>query len=116
MFKVMQWTSNSNWFIHNGEGQYLHSDGKILDGAPEYWPTRELAQAVLDKWQPPKPEHVWVHGDVFENCIGTWIYLRPGGSTKVIHLTKPENDGEGGSTPDIQLKDATFLFNIREKL
>ena len=63
---------------------YLHSDGVVYP-CGEYWPTKEQAQAVLDKFRhaekfarlafsysmgtasfqtkiEPKPKHIWVHG------------------------------------------------------
>ena len=35
----------------NENGNYLHSDGNWFKLCPEWWPTRELAQVVLDKYQ-----------------------------------------------------------------
>lgn len=91
---------------------YLHSDGSIYYGCPECWPTREHAQAVLDKYQPP--EHVWKHGDVFKNpgVREPQIYLEHADGPIVCVL---EEAGRGG-TPEIQLSCATFLFNIKDKL
>lgn len=63
------------------------------------------------------PEHVWVHGDVFKNSVcGDWIYLEPGGVPRVMCITRPEGDSDTGSTPDLQLFTATFLFNIKDRL
>lgn len=60
--------------------------------------------------------HEWVHGDVFETGIGTWIYLKPAGVPRVMCITAPSGDSDIGSAPDIHLRVATFLFNIKDKL
>jgi len=89
---------------------YLHSDGRALS-TREFFPSREDAQAVLDKFY-PKQEHVWVHGDVFENVAGIQIYLEPFNGPIVVNLQHTKSSG----TPDVQLPDSKFLFNIGEKI
>jgi len=101
-------------YISDVGSRYLHSDGHVFSTV-EYFPTRKRAQAVLDKFY-PKPEHVWEHGDVFDNSVGRWIYLEPAASPMVISLDYPKDDATQGSTPSIQLNDAKFLFNIKEKI
>ncbi|KKK57424.1 hypothetical protein LCGC14_3054590, partial [marine sediment metagenome] len=98
---------------------YMHSDGSVLNTC-EYWPTRELAQAVLDKYQ---PAHVWVHGDVFDDGNGQWpkIYIHiMGEKPQVFRLCGPI--GENGMPTLSMVKSytncpgVTFLFNIKDKL
>ncbi len=90
-------------------GVCLHSDGSILTTS-EYWPTREQAQAVLDKFQ---PKHVWVNGDVFKNEFGTsMIFLDPL-TGKEVRSISSRCAGTCGLN---QLIAATFLFNIKDKL
>jgi hypothetical protein len=48
-FEVRRMTSNGNWSINDGSGIYLHADGRSYYRCGEYWPTKEQAQAVLDK-------------------------------------------------------------------
>lgn len=102
-----------------GTKKYLHSDGSIL-GSREYWPTKEMAEEILEKYY-PKPKHVWEHGDVFKTRSGNvMIYLDSTicGSTR----REPEawciSDVCGGPSLDLimSLKDATFLFNIKDEL
>lgn len=90
----------------------LHSDGTIYYACYEFFPSREAAQTILDKFY-PKPGHVWKHGDVF-NYKGTiMIYLTP--------LTGPEVRSiscrcTGDCDVDTHIHDAKFLFNIKEKI
>jgi len=152
----------------------LHSDGSIYR-VREFWPTRELAQAVLDKWQHEhdewqqvvetahaaikartvrqvaamvareiriearttrlaadardaleairarKPEHVWVHGDVFmaktrDQGQQAMIYLNPSPHALSVIFLHPNGKNWASHAVSRYLKDATFLFNIREKL
>jgi hypothetical protein len=59
-----------------------------------------------------KSSHVWKHGDVFKNNVGTWVYLKEvNGDPYIVHLIN-----RGGGTICLQLKSATFLFNIKDKL
>ena len=114
MFSVEHNTYHSdNYMIMDENRNYMHRDGSIVSRCSERWPTREQAQAVLDKYQPP---HVWEHGDVFKNETCLWIYLEPDGIPRVLSLDCPECDCNVGSTPSIQLSNAEFLFNIKEKL
>ncbi len=100
---------SNSYYIGKGTGDYMHRDGEIVPGATEYWPTREQAQAVLDKFQ---PKHVWVHGDVFTNCGGaTWLYAIKNNIPDVICISGSEGDG----TLEVQMSesvDTRFLFNI----
>ena len=93
--------------------EYLHSDGEVL-AVREFWPTEEQAQAVLDKFQPDPPLHVWVHGDVFKNPVvpEPQIYLEHVDGPMVCVL----EEANRGGTPSVQLFNATFLFNIKDAL
>ena len=92
----------------------LHSDGNIYYGFPEYFPTREAAQKVLDKFF-PKPKHEWKHGDVFRRKSGiVMVYLVTHEMGPVVYLL--DYSGPGRGTTDVCLADAKFLFNIKEKL
>ena len=115
MFKIYE-HGYSSFYIARDLGNhirdYLHSDGEVF-GTKEYWPTRELAQAVLNKYQPP---HVWDHGDVFRTkhgmlmiCFGFYGLLTP----KAFCLNGPIMGPVVSGDP---FERATFLFNIREKL
>jgi hypothetical protein len=97
--------------IVDNNHNYLHSDGVVYP-CGEYWPTREQAQAVLDKFQPAPPPHVWTHGDVFENSAGVFIYFEPYGGKVTINVLR----SKGSGTPNIQLPGSTFLFNIKDAL
>ena len=118
MFEIRQWRSGNNYCVAEtisaGEWNYLHSNGKIYHCAAEYWPTKEEAQAVLDKFQ---PKHISKHGDVFESARGIkMIYMhyysnRP---AQAIGLIEPV----AGPALDMDscMDGAEFLFNIREKI
>ena len=106
MFRVKRYMKG-DWFISDGF-KFLHSDGSIYYTV-ELFPTGETAQAVLDKYQ---PEHVWKHGDVFENCCGKQIYLKREGGEITVNLGHEDSNG----TPAVQLPGAKFLFNIKEKI
>ena len=116
MFKVITTPPVVSFYIQNSNvwKEFLHSDGSV-HRTVEYWPTRELAQAVLDKYQ---PQHIWKHGDVFENHTGNiHIYLEPHSGPIAVNLL---NSGRGmGRTPGMQMRPAaepTFLFNIKDAL
>ncbi len=118
MFKIITGTRiDGSCYVQDDKArrQFLHSDGSV-HCTVEYWPTRELAQAVLDKYQ---PEHVWVHGDVFRSAAGGWVGV-------FFHLTFPNSlpmvfslDGHkaihGDDVVDCIIS-AKFLFNIKDKL
>lgn len=114
MFRV-KYMGNNNWFITNGVC-FLHSDGEIF-GTREYWPTEADAQAVLDKFYPKPPEHVWKHGDVFKTAGGSvMMYLHP---EKKYGRRKPSvvyvsNDIYAYGDVDAYLIGAKFLFNIKD--
>ena len=113
MFKVTKWTNSGNWSITDENRNYMHGDGSVFHRCGEYWPTREQAQAVLDKYQPP---HVWEHGDVFEDRTGRYImmYLNPKfGKEQVCHLN---HNLAAGCRVSRYFRSATFLFNIKDKL
>jgi hypothetical protein len=113
MFEVKGYWDD-NYYIGNGHGNYMHRDGEIVSGACEYWPTREQAQAVLDKYQPP---HVWKHGDVFKNRVGVCMILvqNHDSTEERVFCLAPYCDLDH---PDVDhwLRNATFLFNINDKL
>ena len=120
MFKVTQWTSTGNWSITDENKNYMHGDGSVFHRCGEYWPTREQAQAVLDKYQPP---HVWKHGDVFKRESGTvLIYLIVNKGPVIYSVYSPYHVYPGyhpmvaAPNPEVCLSDATFLFNIKDKL
>jgi len=98
-------------YISNGD-KYLHSGGDIYPCC-EYFPTYEQAQAVLDKFQ---PKHVWNHGDVFKSYKneGLMFYVCPNiGPSHVFYLNRRYSEFE---QTDTYLDNATFLFNIKDKL
>lgn len=121
-FEIMCWTNRINglsvhkYAIRALDRHYLHSDGRIFLGMAEYWPTREHAEEILDKYY-PKPAHVWVHGDVFRNHADcTFVYVTdPDDKTpEIINM----REGDHG-TIDVQMRDEAkpeFLFNIKDKL
>lgn len=110
MFRVKQ---NSGYFqISDKNGKHLHSDGSILKTI-EYWPTREQAQAVLDKYQ---PAHVWEHGDVFEEKRGTTMIYLVIDATPYVYCCPGPCWGAHDNSVSSYLQNATFLFNIKEKL
>lgn len=99
-------------YISDGEDNYLHSDGSIYN-TTEYFPTEKIAQAVLNKFQPP---HIWKRGDVFMNTLI---------DVKMIYLVnlykKPcifylEDGWEPTRSVEHYLKNAKYLFNIKEKI
>ena len=95
----------------------LHSDGRIFP-TREYFPTREDAQKILDKFH-PKPEHVWENGDVFESGVGLqnpMIYHHYGDNRKDQVFSLDVNIGGPARNFAACLGGATFLFNIKEKL
>ncbi len=105
-----------NYYISDGHYTYMHRDGEVVRCAREYWPTREQAQAVLDKYQPP---HEWVDGDVGVKTNGETIIL--------AHCTHSSEQHYivivGGDTGSYEYWDncvdslrTTFLFNIKDKL
>ncbi len=120
MFEIRNTTnvSGRNVYVIEDKRCYsLHSDGNTFWDCWEYWPTRELAQKILDKYQ---PKHVWEHGDVF-NSDGEYpkVYIKISDQQpQVFHLQGALN-GEGMAALchfSKYLKDATFLFNIKDKL
>ena len=112
MFKVTKGTNSGNWSITDENRNYMHGDGSVFHRCGEYWPTREQAQAVLDKYQPP---HVWEHGDVFQigKCIMMYLSAYP--EPAVIHLNVEHTQRVWWNLPGY-LTGATFLFNIKDKL
>ncbi len=111
MFNVDECILGFSYAIRDGK-TYLHSDGSIHQTG-EYWPTREYAQKVLDKFY-PKPKHEWKHGDVFDNkAESIMIYLTPLSGPEIRSINHPCT---GDCDVAIQLNKAEFLFNIKEKL
>lgn len=120
MFEINSNFESSHFFIRNEDGfgnyKYLHCDGRVI-GVCEYFESRKAAQKVLDKFQ-PKPKHEWKHGDVFEHSgygtatDRTMIYF----CNSHRHATYVCCDRIAGNSCDVYLKDAKFLFNIKEKI
>ena len=83
------------------------SDGAVVQISAEI--EAELRKAF-------EPPHVWKHGDVFENRGGViMIYVDPifGGGSQIFYLGEDTN----ATCPvEAYLEDATFLYNIKEKL
>lgn len=76
----------------------------------------EAGDVVLRKLleeEEAEPEHVWEHGDVFENKCGVkMVYLTLLDGDLVFRLSSICQ----GHRPIDFLPGATFLFNIKEKL
>lgn len=94
--------------ISQREGRYLNDtviqgpDGVVF-----------IHSGFLNLVPPPKPAHVWVHGDVFENHVDvTMIYLVIDKEPQLFCLT----GACIGHNVNTYLKDATFLFNIKDAL
>jgi hypothetical protein len=103
------------FYIQDSENwkKFLHSDGAVYRTI-EYFPTRETAQAVLDKFQ-PEPKHEWKHGDVFRTESGfvmLCLFKNLGEQLYTYCLTE-RNFCEGHDWIE---KNAKFLFNIKEKI
>jgi hypothetical protein len=62
---------------------------------------------------PVKPEHEWVHGDVFKNSAGRQVYCLHEGKPIIVNF---DIACGGFGTPLVQLEEAEFLFNIIDKL
>ena len=113
MFSV-RYLGSSNWYITDGHG-YLHSDGRVFK-TREYFPTRKTAQAVLDKFY-PKPQHVWEHGDVFEYSLNGRIHKMICFTSKSVASVFYFDCSMDVYSPVVHyLKNAKFLFNIKEKI
>lgn len=110
MFKTVTQFNGNTTHISDGDKKYLHSDGSITSVA-EYFEIPTDAQRILDKYY-PRPKHIWKHGDVFRNCLGIWIYLKRNAGAVTINLERTNSDG----TPEHQLTNAKFLFNIKGKI
>lgn len=110
MFKITSLVPGDAFYISSCDRlhHYLHSDGLIRRNV-EYFDSKADAQEILDKFY-PKPKHVWKHGDVFKNASGKWIYLEPFSGNIVVRLNGPGHSG----TPECQLTDAKFLFNLKD--
>lgn len=117
MFEITtQQYSRGVSYISNGNDNYLHSDGCVYN-VREYFPTKKIAQKVLDKFF-PKPEHKWKHGDVFKSGLNhhlLMVYLEILNKQPIAFcLESPISGPTTGIYGD--LADATFLFNIKEKI
>ena len=118
MFKVRTTTPVVSFYIQDDDvwKEFLHSDGSVWHTV-EYWPTRELAQAVLDKYQ---PQHVWKHGDVFKSHKNgeAMMYTNAlGEQDRVFYLCSPPDPYEVITTPVQEYLDKNmFLFNIKDAL
>ncbi len=108
------------YFISDGKRRYMHRDGEIVYDACEYWTSHRLAQAVLDEFQ---PKHVWKHGDVFRSSWGsTMIYIILE-KKSLAYCVQTEYTKHAYAHPNVAvpslsaaIEDATFLFNIKDKL
>lgn len=118
---------------------YLHSDGVVYP-CGEYWPTQEQAQAVLDKYRYIEksvrlvrsysmgvasflakitPKHVWVEGDIGVNSFGDVVeftYCTSSRLPQILFLTGDDRGSYKGWDDSIDPGEATFLFNIKDKL
>ena len=112
MFTIKR-AATYSYRITNEDDNHLHSDGSVYR-TPEYWPTRELAQAVLDKYQ---PKHVWEHGDIFMsgNLLMIYIQYCYDKLPQAICLNPPVH-GPATGRMNARLARSTFLFNIKDKL
>ena len=111
MFEVkLGSTILGTYCISDDYRNYMHRDGEVIYNTCEYWPTREQAQAVLDKF---RPVHVWKHADVLQHGLTTMIYLTPSTGPELRSISC---ECTGRYEPENYLKDATFLFNIKSKL
>lgn len=103
-----------NWLIVSEKDEHMHRDGEIIRYCPEYWPTEKQAQAVLDKFQ---PKHVWERGDVVQCYDGAIVVCvqESGGPIRIFGIGDGHLNDEYQT--DVNLNaDATFLFNIKDKL
>jgi hypothetical protein len=116
-FEVEQNISDK-YYIGKGTGDYMHRDGEVVHECCEFWPTREQAQAVLDKFQPPPPPHVWVHGDVFRTSRGSVMFCvrMCNGTMRLAHLRSSRRLDSDYDSVARTLSNTTFLFNIKDKL
>ena len=109
MFEVYQCRS---YKVVDEQGNFLHGDGSVLLRG-EFWPTKEQAQAVLDKY---RPKHVWKHGDVFSNMVSPfWIYLEPNKTEEPIVVNLARAGGGGTAVCQLNGDDVKFLFNTTEQ-
>ena len=120
MFKVHRFTSTGNWSVTDENHDCMHADGSVYHRCGEYWPTKEQAQAVLDKHQPP---HVWEHGDVFKRESGAVLIYLVVDAGPVAYCVRPDYHPHPDYHPAVAvpnlkvcLSDATFLFNVEGKL
>ena len=72
-----------------------------------------IHSGFLDEYY-PEPKHVWKNGDVFKIQDYPMIYLCEGMSLPRAHHLTPSHMAT--CSIESYLKDATFLFNIAEKL
>ncbi len=117
MFSIRVYISGSFYIMEreSGTNNYLHGDGSVLS-MREYWPIREQAQAVLDKYQPP---HVWKVGDILEYKGKVYVFiLMCNNMQQLVGLGPFGRVGLLGGKYhiDVILAGATFLFNINDKL
>ncbi len=99
---------------------YLHSDGSVYERCIEFYPTREVAEAILAKYpdaalpEPEQPLHEWKHGDVFalkqSGNILICIHCR-GGELQAFDI-----NWCAGPAEDLAeyIDRAKFLFNIND--
>ena len=114
MFEIESNNGYSHFLIMKEGGRYLHCDGRVL-GVCEYFETKEDAQAVLDKFCPPKSKHVWKHGDVFKyrECFMMFLHPQWNKDDQTVVYLIPATMNPGLPINDY-LEDAKFLFNIND--
>ena len=106
------------WYISDRNENFMHRDGDVIHGPPEYWHTREQAQAVLDKYRPPCGRRL-EDGDVYENdegCLVMFVHMLHISLPQVLYLTGPDVGSYEIWSDENNLLFATFLFNIKDKL
>ena len=121
MFNVEHVPSLNQYVVADAARNSLHSNGTIYGMVFEYFPSRQTAQEVLDKFY-PKPEHVWEHGDVFKSGHPTnsgrmmYIHQDEGHRKRQPQVIYIDHDICAYSPLNRYLDGAKFLFNIKEKI
>lgn len=102
------------YFISDGDRDYMHRDGEVIHDACEYFPTEEQAQAVLDKFRPTPPPHVWVDGDVGVDLDGEIVVLAHCDRSSQQHYIVLNGDSAGAyeEWDNIDASCNTFLYNV----
>lgn len=111
MFTIQKYVDS--FILHDTRnGNNLHSDGSVYKTA-EYFPTLEVAQAVLDKYQ---PQYVHKHGDILVNNDGvSVIYLVINCIPRAYCLGSYGVPRWGRELAEF-LTGAKFLFNVNDRI